>query len=111
MPHDLKPSEVSEQRPSRSRQLYLRSIPCCSQKPPNATRSLSFTAFTSLRETRSFFFVEIMAASSSLRMLAVALLLVVLCAPVEGGNADALAFVKKTVAENKLVIFSKSYCP
>ncbi|KAG0563619.1 hypothetical protein M758_8G044600 [Ceratodon purpureus] len=43
--------------------------------------------------------------------LAVAVLVVLqLGSPVEGGS-DKLAYVKKVVAENKLVIFSKSYCP
>jgi len=43
--------------------------------------------------------------------LAMALLLLVqLGSPVEAGS-DALDFVKKTVAEHRLVIFSKSYCP
>lgn len=42
----------------------------------------------------------------------VALLVLLLGSPVaQAGGSDALDFVKKTVAENRLVIFSKSYCP
>ena len=56
---------------------------------------------------------EIMASTRMLTWasLAVAVLVVLqLGSPVEGGS-DKLAYVKKVVAENKLVIFSKSYCP